>query len=56
MNNIDRYLKIMAWLRERYTCSDGSRRLITLSSGGKPSRYSLLERAFFDRYLLSETN
>jgi hypothetical protein len=56
MNKVDRYLHIMAWLRERYSCWDGARRSIVISCGGKPSRYSLLEQAFFNRYLLDETN
>ena len=56
MNKVDRYLHIMAWLRERYTCWDGVRHSIVISCGGKLSRYSLLEQAFFNRYLLDETN
>ena len=56
MNKVDRYLHIMAWLHERYTCWDRTRRSIVISCGGKHSRYSLLEQAFFNRYLLGGTN
>jgi hypothetical protein len=56
MSHIDRYLKIMTWLRNRYTFLDESGRPnIVISIGGKPSRYMRLEEAFFDRYMGSET-
>lgn len=44
---IDRYLKIAAWAKHRYTMQH---RLV-ISIGGRLSRYSKIERMAFDRYM-----
>jgi hypothetical protein len=51
-DRIDRYLKIMDWLRRRYIERD--RRgipFLTVAIGGKPTIYTCLEAAFFRRYM-----
>lgn len=49
----DRYLKIVEWLKDRYSTPDdkGQLRLI-LSIGEEPSRYRKLEEAFWRRYII----
>lgn len=39
-NKFDRYLRLVHWLRKRYTGADG---YLDLSTFGRPSRYSVLE-------------
>jgi hypothetical protein len=46
IENADRYLRIMAWARRRYMKNG---RLV-ISIGGKPSRYTAIERLAFARY------
>ena len=47
MNNIDRYLAIVAWAKPRYT-RDG---WLTIKIGGKPTVYTRIEMAAARRYL-----
>lgn len=44
----DRYLAINRWLKDRYSENGW----LTLQVGPTPTRYSLLDRAFFERYVL----
>lgn len=44
----DRYLAINAWLQKRYREDNG---WLTTSIGGKPTRYTTLDIAFFQRYI-----
>ena len=46
--NIDRYLKITRWSTSRYRKNG---RLI-LSTGGKPSRWTIIEQLAFKKYIL----
>jgi hypothetical protein len=48
MANISKYQKIVAWAQLRYTSSKG---LLIVSTGGKPSVYSRIENAAFNKYL-----
>jgi hypothetical protein len=50
----DRYLKIVAWAERRYR--NNTNGLLYLSVGGKPTTYSRIERAAFDRYVSSLTS
>jgi hypothetical protein len=43
-----RYLRLMDWARARYQDADGS---LTISEDGRLSRYSLIERAAYRRYV-----
>ena len=43
----DRYLAINAWLKRRYS----EKGWLTVSIGGLPTRYSILDIAFFHRYV-----
>jgi len=49
---MDKYLKINRWLKMRYH-EDG---WLTIERGGKPTRYTILDRAFFRRYVLEDEN
>lgn len=40
MNNVERYLKIVNWARERYTVTNA----LIVSIGGAPSRYTMIEK------------
>ena len=52
MTNIDRYLKIMDWLRNRYLERDEHGvPFLTVIIGGEPTAYTRLETAFFQRYM-----
>ncbi len=48
VDNIERYLNIIGWLRKRY---QNSKSEIVLSTGTKPSTFSKLETGFFNRYI-----
>lgn len=50
VQHADRYLAINAWLKRRYS-KDG---WLTLSVGAIPSRYTILDIAFFKRYVAIE--
>lgn len=43
----NRYLAIVRWAQQRYT-SGG---VLVVDVGGAPSRYSMIERAAWDRYM-----
>jgi hypothetical protein len=45
----DRYLAINAWLKKRYSENGW----LTLSIGAKPTTYTVLDIAFFKRYVLA---
>lgn len=45
--NAERYLKIVAWARKRYTRAG---RLV-ISIGGEPQAYKRIECAAWDRYM-----
>lgn len=45
--NIDRYLKIVAWSRARYTQGGN----LVLSKGGVPSRFRLIEDIAAEKYM-----
>ena len=49
---INRYLKIMDWLRNRYVELDAHGvPFLTVNVGGKATAYTRLETAFFQRYV-----
>lgn len=49
---IDRYLKIMDWLRKRYIERNRhGMAFLTVVIDGKPTIYTRLETAFFNRYM-----
>lgn len=47
--NRDRYLRILRWARNRYTVNG----ILAVIVRGQPTRYSRIERAAFDKYILS---
>lgn len=49
MDDIDKYLKLIEWLKARYVDDDGNIKIIL--PGGKPSRYTVLEWAAAEKYL-----
>jgi len=49
IEDADRYLKINTWLRDRYR--DKKTGWLYTQKGDVLSRYTVLDRAFFDRYL-----
>ena len=44
---VDRYLAVVRWAQRRYTVNG----FYVVSIGGAPSRYSLIERAAWNRYM-----
>jgi hypothetical protein len=54
---VDRYLAINAWLKKRYSGKGvgrfpGKPGWLITNAGGEPTRYSVLDLAFFKRYAL----
>ncbi len=47
MNNHTHYLKIVSWATQRYTTKNG----LTVFIGGKPTRYTIIERLAAHKYL-----
>ena len=48
MKNHDRYLAIVQWAKVRYQNRDGS---ITVSVGGRPTKYARIEDAAWRKYI-----
>lgn len=47
-SKVDRYISLVNWARDRYTGPDGA---LSLSLGGRLSRYCRIERAAAAKYL-----
>jgi hypothetical protein len=48
--NVDRYLKISTWARNRYTVNG----LLTTYHGGVPTVYTLIEQAAWNKYMVED--
>jgi len=47
MTSLNRYISIVKWARQRYTSAG----VLIISTGGKPSTYSRIESAAFEKYM-----